>query len=326
MSAQTIGYAILAPLALGLAAAAFALGRRGARLGTGLGVARERALEALGAGMVVIDRRGRVTSSNNQARILLGLKSVRTAEVSDSVPVLAALCGIPELATLLAAGEGGAEVVLGAASSRRRIEARAFHFGRAGRGTVLLLIDVTVNAALLEELSALASLDGLTGVYNRRRFDELGMRDIELARRSGKSVGVLMLDIDFFKRVNDERGHSVGDELLKAICLVSKEALRSTDIFARYGGEEFAVLLPSSAQDESVAIAERLRTRIAAFSMPCQGGNVSVTVSLGAYSGVPAKGEDLGTFLKRADEALYWSKTRGRDKVSYWKPIVWEEA
>jgi len=177
------------------------------------------------------------------------------------------------------------------------------------------------NAALLSELSAQASLDALTGAYNRRRFDELSERDIELSRRSLSSVAVVMIDIDWFKRVNDERGHSVGDQVLKMVTQACREALRSSDILGRYGGEEFAVLLPGSGEEESLAVAERLRERVEAKALPCGGESVSVTVSLGVYSGVPSPGEGLDVYLRRADEALYRSKALGRNKTSYWKPL-----
>jgi diguanylate cyclase (GGDEF)-like protein len=177
------------------------------------------------------------------------------------------------------------------------------------------------NAALLEELATLASQDALTGIYNRRRFDELAERDIELARRSLTGVGAIMLDIDWFKRVNDEHGHSVGDQVLKSVTQACKDALRSTDILGRYGGEEFAVLLPGSGAAESLVVAERLRERVASIVLPCKGESVSVTVSLGVYSGVPAPDEDLSAYLRRADEALYRSKALGRNKASYWKPL-----
>lgn len=320
------GYAILGFLAACLCGAAFGLGRACLAAGRGPKAAGARALEALGAGMVVVGPRGRVASINAEARILLGLQGCPSAgteapATADSLRVMAALRGVPELATLMVAGEGGAEIELGEGTGRRRIEARALRFGRSGRWVVLLLEDITESAALLAELSALASKDALTGLCNRRRFEELGGRDIELSRRSGKSVGVLMVDLDFFKRVNDEYGHAVGDELLKAVCLAFSEALRSTDVIARYGGEEFAVLLPDSGAQDSVAVAERLRARIEGLSLPCADGSVRITASLGAYSGVPAPGEDLAVFLKRADEALYRSKAMGRNKVSYWDPI-----
>jgi diguanylate cyclase (GGDEF)-like protein len=275
---------------------------------------RRRALEALGAGIVITGERG--ASADERALMLLG--------VGGGEKELASFLGArPEFGPLLATGSGKAELSLGEGAGQRRVEARAFAFdaSRPDRGTVLVLTDITETAVLLEELSALASQDALTGACNRRRFYELGERDIELARRSRSEIGALMADIDLFKRVNDEHGHAIGDEVLKAFVHASCEALRSSDVLCRYGGEEFAILLPGTGREESLVVAERLRERIAALAVPCVGGLVSVTISVGAYSGVPKAGEDLALYLRRADEALYRSKALGRNRSSYWKAL-----
>ena len=239
----------------------------------------------------------------------------------DDAVLASALSDRPELAALLAAGEGKAEFLSGEGSLRRKIEARALSLGGRGKGIVIVLSDITASAALLEELSTLASQDALTGLYNRRRFDELGSRDIELSRRSLLSVGVIMVDIDLFKRVNDEHGHSAGDEVLKSVTRACKAALRTYDILSRYGGEEFAALLPGSGAEESLAVAERLRACVAALVLPCEGGRVSLTISIGVYSGVPAPDDDISSYLRRADEALYRSKALGRNKASFWTAL-----
>jgi len=315
---------------------AFALGRRAGGLrrdlarGASLGEAGSRALEALGVGLILVrdasvGRAPGVPSvrGNAEARRLFGLGPIEPgSDPRDDAVLASALSGRPELAALLAAGEGKAEFLSGEGSLCRKIEARALSLRGRGKGTVLVLSDITASAALLEELSTLASQDALTGLYNRRRFDELGSRDIELSRRSLLSVGVIMLDIDLFKRVNDEHGHSAGDEVLKSVTRACKAALRTYDILSRYGGEEFAALLPGSGAEESLAVAERLRACVAALVLPCEGGNVSVTVSLGVYSGIPTPDDDLASYMRRADEALYRSKALGRNMASYWQPIA----
>jgi diguanylate cyclase (GGDEF)-like protein len=314
-----MSFAIVGYIALGLALILLAW-RRSVDI-VGLGDSRDRALEALGAGLVVIDARGRATTCNAEARTLLGLGP----DPSSPFLEIAAIRAVPGLASLLVAGEGGTEIEVGEGSARRKIEARAFVSRRGGRGRVLVLRDVTQSAALLEELTALASQDALTGAYNRRHFDELGGRDIELARRSLSEIGVLMLDIDFFKRVNDDFGHAAGDAVLKDLCATCKDALRSSDVLARYGGEEFAVLLPGSGPEESEMVADRLRERISKMATPYGEGEcgrvVPVTVSIGAYAAVPEPGQDLALFLRRADEALYRAKALGRNRVCGWEPI-----
>jgi diguanylate cyclase (GGDEF)-like protein len=207
------------------------------------------------------------------------------------------------------------------AAGERRIEAIAFTAGLFRNLSVVALRDVTENAALFDKLTLLASRDTLTGVWNRRRFEELSERDIELARRSASNVGCLMLDLDFFKRVNDEHGHAAGDLLLKAVCKACAEALRSTDILGRVGGEEFAVLLPGTGPEESLMVAERLRAHVEQVTFFFEGVQIAVTVSLGVYSGVPERGQGLSLYLRRADEALYRSKAQGRNRTSYWTPM-----
>ena len=335
MSPSSLAYAAAALICATLAVAVYFGGRRAgrrraaesSRLDALPEDARKRALEALGVGIVVVDRSSGIgaTRGNAEALAILGLPA--SADRRDS-PLSGALGSIPELDELIEAGEGRAEFILARGPGRRRVEARAFSLDEPGKGrapeggrVLLILTDVTANAALLEELSAQASQDALTGIYNRRRFDELGERDIELSRRSLSSVGAIMLDIDWFKRVNDERGHSVGDEVLKTVTRACAEALRSSDILGRYGGEEFAILLPGSGAVESLAVAERLRERVASKVVSCEGEKVSVTISLGVYSGVPAPDEDLSSFLLRADEALYRSKALGRNRATFWKPL-----
>jgi diguanylate cyclase (GGDEF) domain len=336
MSPIGIGFAI-ALLALGVTGGAVLVAVFGRRAGRApsvaadpvlwgrrdLSEAQRRALEALGAGIVVSGERG--ARGNARARALLGLEPEEgVRDGAGDYRLLASLRERPELAALLVSGEGGAELSLGSGEARRVLEARAFPFdpGEGLPETVLILTDVTERALLLEELSDLASRDALTDVYNRRRFSELCERDFELAKRSLTSLGLIMLDIDLFKRVNDEHGHDSGDKVLKAVCAACDDALRSTDVFCRYGGEEFAVFLPGSGPGESLAVAERLRDRIARLSVACASGGICcVTVSLGVFAGVPAKDESLALYLRRADEALYRSKALGRNRATYWKPI-----
>jgi len=265
------------------------------------------ALEFLGAGLVVVEGFGARARGNEAAKGLL-----RLPRDAGSESLLSALRGVPELSALLAKGSGRSELSLlagegpGGSPSIRRVDARAYSVRHPWPRSLLLLVDVTENAELLERLSALASKDPLTGLYNRRRFDELG---------------VLMLDIDLFKRVNDEHGHELGDLTLKAVAAACLETLRSTDILARYGGEEFAVFLPGGGAEESMLVAERLRARVAASAVSRDGSSVSVTVSVGVYAGLPGHDESLAVFLRKADEALYRSKAMGRNKVSYWEPL-----
>jgi diguanylate cyclase (GGDEF)-like protein len=155
--------------------------------------------------------------------------------------------------------------------------------------------------ALYREVGRLARTDSLTGVANRRAWDEELPRELARAARSGQPMCVALLDLDHFKAYNDEHGHQAGDRLLKAAAAAWEGRLRKTDLLARYGGEEFAVLLPDCALDDAMEIAGRLRT-----AQP--EGTCSIGVA--DWDGR----EDLGQLIARADRALYAAKAGGRDR------------
>ena len=171
------------------------------------------------------------------------------------------------------------------------------------------------NARLFDEVQRLATLDGLTGTYNRRHFMDLAQREYDNARRFGHPLTAMMLDVDHFKRINDRHGHHVGDQVLRALAERCRGALRSVDVLGRYGGEEFAIVLPGTTQHNAATVlAERIRKRVADEPIKTDDGAVKVTVSVGvAELDAEMRGpEDL---LKRADAALYEAKQAGRNRV-----------
>ncbi|MCB9652829.1 MAG: sensor domain-containing diguanylate cyclase [Deltaproteobacteria bacterium] len=170
------------------------------------------------------------------------------------------------------------------------------------------------NARLFEEIRAQALTDSLTGVFTRRHFFALAERAAAQARREGKALGVLMIDVDHFKRVNDTFGHGVGDQVLIQTAQRIARALREVDILGRYGGEEFAATLVESDIETTRAMAERIRTALAGQSIKTEGGDLTVTASLGAAVDVGAS-IDLRKMMERADEALYRAKNEGRNRV-----------
>ena len=171
-----------------------------------------------------------------------------------------------------------------------------------------------VHAALQE----LAATDGLTGVANRRCFDETLEREWLRTRREASPLSLLMLDVDHFKHYNDTYGHQRGDECLKLIAAVMlEETQRSTDLVARYGGEEFAVVLPGTSAEGAATVAERIRARVEGLGVPHAGlhGSTLVTVSLGAATAIASPERDLAQLLAAADTALYRAKHKGRNSV-----------
>jgi two-component system cell cycle response regulator len=165
-------------------------------------------------------------------------------------------------------------------------------------------------------LVQLATTDFLTSAYNRRHFMQLAGAELSRAGRYGRPVTLMMLDIDFFKRVNDERGHAAGDEALKAFVNLIRDVLRDQDRLGRMGGEEFAVVLPETAQDAAVVVADRLRSRLAVLEIPVGGGGpLRLTTSIGVAECKLRDGEGLEAGLSRADVALYRAKALGRNRV-----------
>ena len=165
------------------------------------------------------------------------------------------------------------------------------------------------------EAYELATTDSLTGVYNRRTFEELAEPQLSRARRARVPVSLLMLDLDHFKRVNDTHGHLAGDHVLAAFAELVRTCLRKEDLLARYGGEEFVVLLPGTSEFAAAALAERIRENVASATLRAAGQEVRITVSVGLTSEAGHKLPPLEAMLARADEALYAAKAKGRNRV-----------
>lgn len=178
-----------------------------------------------------------------------------------------------------------------------------------------VMVDITERKRMLEELRYLATTDGLTGLYNRRYFLELCERELSRAARYRLDIGLLLLDADHFKGVNDTHGHDVGDEVLRIITRLCRANLREVDITGRMGGEEFAVLLPQTGLHAAQDTAERLRKAIAQTALPLPDGQMlRFTVSIGVCS-LAARDLSVKQLFKVADQALYAAKRGGRNRV-----------
>jgi diguanylate cyclase (GGDEF)-like protein len=175
----------------------------------------------------------------------------------------------------------------------------------------------TLNAELLEANRALAQAavtDGLTGLKNHRAFQEALHSAAQMAERLQQPLSLIMLDIDHFKQFNDRFGHPAGDELLQQVAQVLRESARAYDVAARYGGEEFALLLPNTALEQAVQVAERLRQQIHAIRNPH--APVSASFGVATYR----RGTPPATLVYEADAALYRAKRNGRDQVCVYQP------
>ena len=178
-------------------------------------------------------------------------------------------------------------------------------------GTVFLIFMLVSERAVTVHKTA-ASVDPLTGMFNRRGFSEACARVIDREANAGRPVTVLIFDIDHFKSINDRFGHPAGDEILRLFSAVVVNNLRISDLSGRIGGEEFAALLPCPV-DEGVIVAERVREAFEASGIVCDEGPVDTTVSIGVAGG-PA-GTELEVLLAAADTALYQAKRSGRNRV-----------
>jgi len=168
------------------------------------------------------------------------------------------------------------------------------------------------------ELGRLSTTDGLTGLANRRKFDEVGPHEWLRAMRKRESLAVAMLDVDFFKIYNDRYGHQAGDQCLIAIARVLAAGLRDgSDFIARYGGEEFVILLPGQDADAAFEVLERLRRDVEALAIPHMGSSIKsvITISAGFASIVPSQGITLENLIEQADRGLYAAKRKGKNQV-----------
>jgi diguanylate cyclase (GGDEF)-like protein len=156
--------------------------------------------------------------------------------------------------------------------------------------------------------------DGLTKLYNRRHFDERLSREIERARRYGRQVSCVLLDIDGLDEVNEEHGHRTGDEIIRSLADVMLSETRASDFVARYGGEEFALILPETTGSDAGVLSDRIRRSAEVCSVSCGGEEVAVTVSCGVAT-YPDHARDAATLLRMADSAVYQAKSQGRNRT-----------
>jgi diguanylate cyclase (GGDEF)-like protein len=179
-----------------------------------------------------------------------------------------------------------------------------------------LMTSLATNLRLRDELVEQATHDTLTALYNRRYMQEWFYHELHRAQRHGRPIGVVMLDIDHFKRVNDGFGHEAGDLVLRELAALIRRLARKSDIVCRLGGEEFVLLMPESPLDGTLRKAEELRREVARLSLASRGRPLpAITVSIGVAL-FPQHAQDVDGLLRRADEALYAAKQAGRDRTA----------
>lgn len=275
-------------------------------------VSTRQVLEALADAVVVLDPAGRLLDVNPAARVLL--------RGPDGAPLCDRAIGAPwqehlgpELGDVLA--DGGSRVLTTPSGIVLDVRVtRMTDHGGQPVGTVVVLRDVTELERLRAELAHQATRDGLTGLHNRRAFEQRLGEAVEHARSTGAPLSLVLLDLDHFKAVNDTHGHAVGDRVLVAVADALVEAAADGETVARLGGEEFVLLMPGRTAPEAAERADEARAACAGAVVAVPGGDVRVTISAGAAELSP-DGTTEG-ILRAADVAMYAAKSAGRDRVA----------
>jgi len=272
-------------------------------------IARERVMEAIRDGVIVVDLKNRLVDANRAAKALFP-QLAQLEPGRDLGPFFESLNYHREL--------GNAELSMQIEDAVRhfRFNSEPIEDARGMViGQVVIVVDTTENSELLFRLARLATTDELTGAANRRHFFELAGRELARAQRSSSPLSFAMFDLDHFKQVNDTYGHAAGDRALVAVCDVCRGMLRASDLLCRYGGEEFIIIFPDAAPAAAAEVAERLRKRIAEQEIVAGTARFRVTVSFGIDGTGGAPRESLEQYLKRIDDAMYAAKEQGRNRV-----------
>lgn len=185
---------------------------------------------------------------------------------------------------------------------------------KVGRTVFKFIAHNNIEAAYHDEIYRLTTVDGLTQVNNRRFFDESIERELSRCRRYGRTLSLVLIDVDHFKKINDTFGHLAGDAVLKEVASAIRKRIRKEDLLARYGGEEFAVLTPEVDLKGALSMAEKVRKVIEKHEFSFDGEVIPVTISCGVAT-LGKKGDTAPALVQRADEKLYEAKEGGRNQV-----------
>ncbi len=277
-------------------------------------VARARLFEELPDGVVILDAGLRLVDYNAAAAKMLNL-----SQQAIGAPLEETLSGWEKLAKALkpAAKRYYLEIKDSSADKPQWYRCEFIPLVKGKKeteGRMIIIRDITESKETEEKLNILATTDSLTGLWNRRHFMQVAEKEMKRARRYDSIFSLLMIDIDRFKNVNDNYGHSAGDRVLIELAKTIKSRLRGIDVVARLGGEEFGVLLPETGANGAFNLAEDIRTEIAATPVIVDDKEISYTVSIGVtafHQGLT----NIDSMLKNADQALYRAKDQGRNRT-----------
>lgn len=304
------------PFGFVLAGIVFALALFRQRIFDILPVARRMLIDSMDDGLIVVDRQGRIIDLNPAAAKLLPeyLKSPIGESLSTHLPE------VNKRAPTDHQANSTFEFSLSHEGANHYYDVRMSLIDNnlPDGSRFYVFRDITKRKQLETELKYLSITDPLTGVFNLRHFLDLARAEVSKTQRHTEPFSIVLTDIDHFKRVNDQYGHLVGDQVLQSIALFYLQNIRIEDIFARYGGEEFILGLPKTSKEEAFLLAERLCQGIESAVHQTDGGPIQVTFSMGVATMDGSSNLALRRLIDRADQALYDAKAHGRNSVRIW--------
>ncbi|MGC5326150.1 histidine kinase N-terminal 7TM domain-containing diguanylate cyclase [Brevibacillus sp. SYSU BS000544] len=309
----------LSPLMMCLAAPFHAWSLLSFRLFNLIPVAREKVFETMQDGVLVLDSADRLVDFNPAAAAIF--PTLTSSAVGEAIQHL--LAAHADVVHKLWMNNTGFDCLI-----RRGDQKEYYRMGvsaitnTAGQtiGRIIEISNITDSVVLHEHLHKLATIDGLTQVLNRTHFMEECESVIEKVKQCHAPISFIMLDIDYFKKINDSYGHLSGDAVIQKIASVCQENIGAPGIVGRYGGEEFMICLPYTPVSQCIELGERLRELIAQQSVPVIGGNIHVTASFGVSGRYHLSNDvNVDQLLKEADDALYLAKNQGRNRVAVYK-------
>jgi diguanylate cyclase len=194
------------------------------------------------------------------------------------------------------------------------VNAYTFMLGAVSQFFISSLFVLMLSYKLNQNLESIATIDGLTSILNRRGLEDAALKMQDMCKRINLSMAILLIDIDHFKKVNDQHGHLSGDEVLRHLAKEIAGMLRSSDVIGRYGGEEFCAFLPNTTESDALGLAERIRAGIEGNPLKLDRTTIKTTISIGVADSVRA-GYDFKGLVATADSALYAAKNGGRNRV-----------
>ena len=303
----------LAPLSISISGILFVISFHRLQIFDIVPLARDVVFEGMGDGILVFDTSNRLLDFNPRTKnIFSEIKDSSVGSFAKNI-----FNTFPDLVKMIQKNSSEKLTLQNGAFSYRCSMMPLYYPKGKMVGKVITIQDYTQTTALVKQLRDLATMDYLTGIYNRRHFYELAEKEISRTERLNKNLSLIIFDLDRFKLVNDTLGHSAGDTVLKFIVDLSQQRLRKYDIMGRFGGDEFLILLPETDLDEAHALAEELRSFIEQSEIPYEEQTIKTTASFGVASlsirNTSSPFEDL---VKSADKAIYIAKDNGRNRVS----------